>query len=357
MLFLLNSASFLDVIKVIILNEFLQNSSFEVPIISGAKSYNALTDSEKLKFKWLSGGNFNNGVAISDGGTGYGFPTFVTGQQALAITHDSYIEQLIYLNVGTYIFSTYFISRFGNENNPINISIDDVLLTNINQVVTTWTLFTYEFNILEEGNKLIRLEGTSPGDITTGIDLVGISRKPETITPFPLTSLKTTVDTYEGAESYKNGIYFVSNSSSLGPDTTGFGVYSTSGQTWYSANKYFNFNGSYNGTVVTILQDGTELKGEYLQIRLPFAFTLSSYELRGEGNSTSNNRTLPIRFYMVGSIDGKEWFLVDEYYNPDAIINPLIVEVPKPYVFYRLIVNATKNINYVNISFLKFTGN
>jgi hypothetical protein len=89
-----------------------------------------------------------------------------------------FIQQLIYLNIGTYVFSTYFISIKGTENNPIQVSINDEILTTINQVANTWILFTHTFNILEAGNKLLRLEGLSQGDLTTGIDLVALSDDP-----------------------------------------------------------------------------------------------------------------------------------------------------------------------------------
>jgi hypothetical protein len=347
--------------KVIMINEFLTNESFEVPVITSVKQYINFTDTEKSQFKWLAGGNtfegINYGPSISDGNSGFNFPNFINGEQALAMQRNSFIEQSMYLSVGTYVFSMYFISRRGTENNPILISLDGAVLTTLNQLVTSWTLFTSTFNVLEEGNKLIRLEGTSTTDLTTGIDLVAVARKQETITPFSLTSSETTIDTYEGVESYKNGTYIVSNSSQLDSNTDGYGVYSTSGNPWYSAKKYANFNGEYLGTVVTTLQDGTTIRGEYLQIELPFMFSLSSYELKGENGTISNNRTLPINFYMVGSLNNEVWVLVDEYFNPDGIQNPLIVENPKSYIYYRIIVNATQSLDYTNISFLKFTGN
>jgi hypothetical protein len=162
-------------------NEFLKNESFEVPNINGIKSYNDMTTLEKEQFKWVGGGNIFNGQEqgprISDGGSGFGFPNYINGEQALAMQRTSFIEQTIYLNVGTYVFSTYYIGRNGTENNPIQVSINGTIITTIDQVRNTWTLFTHTFNILVAEDKILRLEGTSEEDLTTGIDLVALSRK------------------------------------------------------------------------------------------------------------------------------------------------------------------------------------
>jgi hypothetical protein len=171
------------------INEFLTNESFELPLITGFKQYSNLSDLEKTEFKLVSGGNDGFGAVISDGGTGYGFPNFINGEQALAIQKNAFIEQTIYLDIGTYVFSMYHISRTNNgstENNPLKISLDGTVLTTLNQVVTNWTLFTYTFNVLEAGNKLIRIEGTETGDLTTGIDLVAVALKPffQDVVPF-----------------------------------------------------------------------------------------------------------------------------------------------------------------------------
>jgi hypothetical protein len=175
--------------KVIMINEFLTNESFELPLITGFKLYGDFTDNEKLLFKWNAGGNLASiakGPAISNGQAGFNFPAFINGEQALAMQSTSFIEQSIYLDVGTYVFSMYHISRNGTDNNPLKISLGGKLLTTLNQVVTNWTLFTYTFNVLEAGNKLIRIEGTATTDLTTGIDLVALALKPffQDVSPF-----------------------------------------------------------------------------------------------------------------------------------------------------------------------------
>jgi hypothetical protein len=167
--------------NIIMVNEFLKNESFEFPNIDGLKYYGTFTQSDKQAFKWISGGNNANGgsgPAISDGGTGFGFPNYINGEQALAMQSTSFIEQTIYLVAGTYEFSLYYMGRGNGPVNPIQIFINQELKTTITQQVSGWTLFTHTFDILKAENKTLRLEGTSNGDITTGIDLVALSRKP-----------------------------------------------------------------------------------------------------------------------------------------------------------------------------------
>jgi len=173
----------LKLADVLLPNELIQNESFESPVVDQGIFYVNLTESQKEEFKWVAGGNnfqtgVNRGPAISPSNVGFVFPPFVTGRQALAMQSTGFIQQDIYLDIGTYIFSAYFISRRGTDYNPIQVSINGTIITTIDQVVDEWTLFTHTFNILEgeAGDKTLRLEGTASGDDTTGIDLVALSR-------------------------------------------------------------------------------------------------------------------------------------------------------------------------------------
>jgi hypothetical protein len=165
--------------NIIMVNEFIENESFEFPNIESHKYYGSFTQSEKEQFKWISGGNAaatGYGAAISDGGTGFEFPNYINGQQALAMQSTSFIEQTIYLVAGTYEFSLYYMGKNNGIVNPIQIFINQELITTITKQVSGWTLFTYTFNILVAEDKTLRLEGTSEGDVTTGIDLIALSK-------------------------------------------------------------------------------------------------------------------------------------------------------------------------------------
>jgi hypothetical protein len=167
----------LKLADVLLPNTFIDNESFESPSIDGIKGYSDLTEVEKEEFKWVAGGNGGAGPRISDGGSDFGFPSYINGEQALAMQSTSFIEQTLHLNIGTYVFSTYFISRNGEQNNPIEVSINGEIITTIDQVEDDWKLFTHTFDIVEAGNKTLRLEGLAEGDLTTGIDLVAVSKR------------------------------------------------------------------------------------------------------------------------------------------------------------------------------------
>jgi hypothetical protein len=47
----------------------------------------------------------------------------ISGENCIAIESDSYFEQTINFGAGQYVFSMYYISRYGTESNPIVISI------------------------------------------------------------------------------------------------------------------------------------------------------------------------------------------------------------------------------------------
>jgi hypothetical protein len=82
----------------------------------------------------------------------------------------SYIEQSIFLQSGDYQLSFFYYSRNDTQNNPINFSIDGVLISTLSKRVSTWTEYKQGFTIPIDKSVLIRLEGVSTTNTTTGID-------------------------------------------------------------------------------------------------------------------------------------------------------------------------------------------
>jgi hypothetical protein len=168
--------------KLLMVNEILVNESFEFPnsLSNGQPLYRELSEEEKKAFVWFSAGNYQGTAGCRIVSSTNYFPPFVDGTQAIDIQLTSYIEQTIYLGIGTYIFSTYYVSFNGVENNPIQVSINGQVLTTIRKLVNNWTLFTHTFNILKAENKLLRLEGLNAQpefeNSRTGIDLVALSK-------------------------------------------------------------------------------------------------------------------------------------------------------------------------------------
>jgi hypothetical protein len=253
--------------KLILPNEFFENENFELPDINGNKSYEALSDNDKEQFVWFGGGNvINNNVGpiISESDKGYGFPSFVTGKQAIAMQSTSFIQQTLHLNIGTYVFSTYFIGRYGTQNNPIEVSINGTIITTIDQVANTWTLFTHTFNILEAGDKTSRLEGTSQGGITTGIDLVALSRKTFPYIPIPNDTFISNTETEQGAEGYE-----ASDSGSIDTRRIAYNALNNNNLRWHSKHGYDDGIYTKSRRCIETIVSVESIFGEYIQVKLP----------------------------------------------------------------------------------------
>jgi hypothetical protein len=165
-------------------NSTILNNSFESPV-TNFKFYNDFTNEEKTAFKWNAGGNLyppNIGPAITTNGDGFNFRVF-TSRQALAIQSTSFIEQSLYLNKGIYELSLYFYSRNDTQVNPIIISIDSNVIATINTKVSNWTLYKIQFNLVNDGNILLKFKGGSNSNLTTGIDQIEIIQIPLTLLP------------------------------------------------------------------------------------------------------------------------------------------------------------------------------
>jgi hypothetical protein len=358
--------------KLIPPNGFIENESFELPIINNSKYYKGMNESQKEKFKWVAGGNAvatDAGPAISDNGTGFGFPTFITGEQALAMQSTSFIQQDIYLNIGTYFFSTYFISKNG-EYNPIQVSIKNgEIITTIDQVASTWTLFTHTFNILKAGNKTLRLEGTLEGNVTTGIDLVALSFKAFPYIPIPNDKMISNTRTQKGVEDY------VATQSSVGNDFTGgvgnlaFEALDGKSNTFWHC-QYINRNSPYttqpydNGiyqgggslqTTFKTIVSGESVFGEWLQIKLPSPIILKSFEYKSRNEVSERN---PKKFTIAGSNDGDIWeniLTTTLQTNPQiTLIKILTSSNTTTYSYYRLIIeqlfgNVVDNLAQFNL--------
>jgi hypothetical protein len=352
--------------NIIMVNEFLKNESFESPVINEVKYYNDMTTLEKEQFKWVGGGNSaagGRGPAISYGGKGFTFPNYINGQQALAIQSTSFIEQTIYLNVGTYLFSTYFYSR-GGQYNPIHVSINGDIITTIDQVVNIWTLFTHTFNILVAGDKTLRLEGTIEADVATGIDLVALSRKPFPYIPIPNDKMVSNTTTQKGAEGYKASVSF-------SEPAEGQSYYPFNGDkdTYWHSQISYSSNGDYIGssnigfftTLVSSKQgESQSISGEWMQIKIPSAIVLKSFAIQNRQNIGFSNR-YPKLFTLVGSnglTDSNSEYIWEEITTITLSGNPnnlnlntySTVSNTISYSYYRLILQKTFGGNAVHFT-------
>jgi len=75
---------------------------------------------------------------------------------------------------------------------------------------------------------------------------------------------------------------------------------------WFSTDLVYNASGVYIGTIKTYTTTNNVYSGEWLQLKLASPIKLTSYQL-----STTNNPYAPKQWYIVGSLDGVSWELVD----------------------------------------------
>jgi hypothetical protein len=181
-----------------------------------------------------------------------------------------------------------------------------------------------------------------------------------TSAPFTSTNLTIAGDT----NTKKNGLY-VASSSSDQPNSNliSWNAFNASiiDSLWISAsNTYSSVNGAQLLNTLTTI-NGSPYYGEWLQIKLPSAIVLSSYELlpRCASAATCEPRT----WYVAGSNDNITWNLLDSQNDPQTANNSYwttsrIYKNPKTfpvstsltYSYYRFIINAAYGSNGQNYS-------
>jgi hypothetical protein len=114
----------------------------------------------------------------------------------------------------------------------------------------------------------------------------------------------------------QNGVYKVAQSSGIG-----YNAFNGSVSGWKSDTK-FDLTGSYTGSSAMTVQDYGTISGEWLRLQIPTTlgqlFTLTKYsispivsEFNSGGFYSLNYDSSPNEWYVLGSIDGKTWNVVD----------------------------------------------
>jgi hypothetical protein len=129
---------------------------------------------------------------------------------------------------------------------------------------------------------------------------------------FPVTTSTTHTDTWTAsAQTYGNGTYTTSQSSTLNGAAKFCNAFDASGN-YYQAGTLYDSSqngGVYLGTTVTTAigyhdNVSVNLSGEWAQIQLPVAIYLNSYTIK-------NNSYWPKTWYVLGSVDGTNWYWFD----------------------------------------------
>ena len=149
---------------------------------------------------------------------------------------------------------------------------------------------------------------------------------------------------------YGSGFYIVSASSEGNPGGTGNGVAflafdktigSGTAGTWYSASSVYNgTTGVYTGSVSTVDIVGNSYSGEWIQIQMPMSINLSSYSI---GCQITLSIYTPKTFYLLGSVDGNRWILVNQQSNitwSTGITIAFTTNTANAYNYFRLVCNT-----------------
>lgn len=162
------------------------------------------------------------------------------------------------------------------------------------------------YRVTYDGNVLSSTINTSLTEIVAGlVDIDLIEAIP------PLTSSTTivsglflvgTIDI-----SYQNGTYIVSTGSNLASYYPYYVFNSVVTNYWKSNGLHYDINGDYTGGYSTTVGSGA-IMGEYIQIQLPYALVLTSYQLVGPpGSIDASYNQNPNRWAVVGSNDVSSW--------------------------------------------------
>ena len=158
----------------------LLNGSFDNPIIPllTFSYYSNLSASQKRDFIWIGGGNnLNNlGPVLIHGFNSWNFASPFPKSQIVGLQANSFIEQSLFLNARTYTLSFSYCSRSGNNINPINCFIDDIIIDSTPSIVAgSWTTFNISFTIVASKILVLKLSGSVLTDQTTAISNIIIT--------------------------------------------------------------------------------------------------------------------------------------------------------------------------------------
>jgi hypothetical protein len=193
------------------------------------------------------------------------------------------------------------------------------------------------------GTVLLLRNAPAPGRVLTqkfsGANSLGPSGSAAVFVfpPAAMTTYATTLNV-----GYGQGTYVASASSdSGGAAWQGFDGTGT-GTTWTTASSLYTSGVPYSGSTVTVDVTGTSYRGEWLQILLPVSIVLSSYSLTPNGQSL---------WYVLGSRDGINWFLVDQR-NTTTTVGigaSYTVTSSQSFSFFRMVVNVVQGVTTASL--------
>jgi hypothetical protein len=160
--------------------------------------------------------------------------------------------------------------------------------------------------------------------------------------PAPMTGYATNMT---GQSYYGGGVYVASASSEYSTGNYAWQAFDKSTGTIWAGNGAYSPGVPYSGTVATVDASGNSYKGEWLQIQKPSSVVVSSYSMlcQNAGGAVAN---APGTWYIIGSRDGTNWFLIDQRTVTSSawainVYNSYQVQSSQAYSYFRVVFNTT----------------
>jgi hypothetical protein len=191
---------------------------------------------------------------------------------------------------------------------------------------------------LPYGTVLLLRNAPAPGRIQTTKFSGANSGSVLSFPPAAMTTYATALNA-----GYGQGTYVASASSEYTPGAYyAWFAFDKSAGTQWGATYSYTTNVPYGGTVRTVDVNGTSYAGEWLQIQKPSSIVLSSYSIlpqSGPSNTLS-------AWYVLGSRDGTNWFLVDQRSGAtwtSGVYNTYQVQSSQAFSYFRIVINVVSN--------------
>lgn len=296
-------------------------------------------DSSNATYHESSGTRYTNGVYNTTVSTSFSNNTSILGEWSqiklpymLKLTSYTVINNPSFASVSikSYVLAgstddvTWdYIDYVDMGSNPVlSFTVDLNTYTNGNG----WT-WTYQ-NLAQKYYNYFRFIGISMSSGSTkyrlaGLNLFGIGKY---ITNVPITTEYTSFE-YNSipiltanttvisgyTPSNLNGTYIASASSQYGASYPAYNAFDYDvGTFWHSASGLYTssvYTGNVSTTVINSTSSTINILGEWIQIQLPYALSLSGYYMLPR--SSSFYTQFPKSWYLVGSNNGSTWYAID----------------------------------------------
>ena len=202
---------------------------------------------------------------------------------------------------------------------------------------------------LPYGTVLLLRNAPAPGRIQTtkfsGANSLGPSGSAAVLSfpPAAMTGYSTSLNA-----GYGQGTY-VASASTESSTYYAWTAFDKSASTFWSSGYSYTTNAPYGGTVRTVDVNGTSYAGEWLQIQKPSSIVLSNYALLTQSGAVNT----PGAWYVLGSRDGTNWFLVDQRSGATwtaGVYNTYQVQSSQAFNYFRIVVNVVSTNTGLSIA-------